>query len=146
MEPTRIPASLNEESVFISISELKLSMRQLMLILFGGVLWFGIATFISNLFHINQFFALLAFSWILLGSFAFAFIRVDGKKLDEYLGEKLAYEFGPKTYVLKEEDPIEDQLIIEDRTTPNTLYDSAYEPVTSAYGGRTSDDVEVTKE
>lgn len=147
MEPTRIPASLNEESVFISASEIKLSPRQLVILLLAGGGWFVVSAFFSSLLHINQFFMMFFFSWILIGGLAMAFMKVDGKKLDEWLGEKWSFEFSPKTYVLKDEgNSIESEYLVEDHSIPDTLYDFSSESVTGKYGGRKLGEVEVTKE
>jgi hypothetical protein len=71
------------------------------------------------------------FSWIFFSGLALAFMKVDGMKLDEYLGEKFNFELHPKTYILKEEgigEDEDDDLLMA--PTGNNLHTFDREPVT----------------
>ena len=127
MEPTRIPASLNEEDIFT----LHMSIRQLVTVLIGFFVWFVVSTFTSGVLGVNSLWTMLFFSWIFMSGIALALVKIDGKKLDEYLGEKLKFEFGPKTYILKEEEK-EDEVVIESISSKigSSLYDFTSEPIT----------------
>src|SRR5208283_3269054 len=125
MEPTRIPASLNEEDVFT----MHMSMRQLVIVVVSGLFWFGAGEFSASIIGINMVLTMIFFSWIFFGGIALAFVKIDGRKLDEYLGEKFNFELNPKTYILKDESLGEDDDLILD-PLPNSLHSFNREPVT----------------
>lgn len=127
MEPTRIPASLNEEDIFT----LHMSIRQLVTVIVGFFVWFVVSTFTSSLLGINSLLTMLFFSWIFMAGIALAMVKIDGRKLDEYLGEKLKFELSPKTYILQGEEK-GDEVVIEDvgSRIGSSLYDFTGEPTT----------------
>jgi hypothetical protein len=126
MEPTRIPASLNEEDVFT----LHMSTRQLVIVVVGALLWFGAGSFSASIIGVNMILTMIFFSWIFFGGLALAFMRVDGMKLDGYLGEKFNFELHPKTYILKEEGLEEEDDDLIAAPFPQSLHSFNREPVT----------------
>jgi hypothetical protein len=99
----RIPASLNEEDVFLSYGPIKLSMRQLCVATGGLFVWFGVAKyFLMPLTHLTMFPALLGTVWVAAIFFALAFVKVQQRPIDQWIGDKLNFQFGTRTYVLRE--------------------------------------------
>ena len=123
MEPTCIPASLNEEDVFA----MHMSIRQLVVVLMGFLVWFVISSFTSSLLGVNDLLTMLFFSWIFMSGIALALVKIDGRKLDEYLDKKLKFELSPKTYILQG-----DEVVIEDVSSRigSSLYGFTSEPAT----------------
>lgn len=102
-ERVRIPSDLNEEDVFFSLGPIKMSIRQLLLVIGGFVIWYMVANyFLTGLIGINIFFAMVATLWIPLIGLSLAFVKVAGRPLDVWIAEKLAFTFGPRTYIMKD--------------------------------------------
>jgi hypothetical protein len=103
MDRVRIPADLNEEDVFFSLGPVKLSIRQLLLLMGSVLVWYLVGRYmISNVFGITLIFAMLVTVWIPGVGFAFAFVKVAGRPLDVWIAEKLSFTFGARTYVMKD--------------------------------------------
>ena len=99
----RIPADLNEEDVFFSFGPIKMSIRQLLLVACGFIIWFMIGKYLlASALGMSVFFAMLATFWIPLIGLSFAFVKVAGRPLDVWIAEKLAFTFGARTYVMKD--------------------------------------------
>lgn len=100
----RIPASLNDEDVFLSWGPIKLSMRQLATATAGVFLWIGVAKYmIMPLLSFTLLPALLATSWILAIFMALAFVKIRQRPIDQWIGEKINFLFSPQTFVLQEQ-------------------------------------------
>jgi hypothetical protein len=92
-----VPADLNTEDEWV----FNLSLRQLILIGGGLVFWFGAAQVIlSNMIGLNILFAMLATIWIPGLAAALAFVTISGRPLDLWAGQKLAFLYGKRTYLL----------------------------------------------
>lgn len=103
-ERVRIPSDLNEEDVFFSFGPIKMSIRQLLLIFGGVILWYLAGKYILGAIGIGLAFGMIASVWIPLVAFAFAFVQVAGRPLDVWIAEKLAFTFGARTYVMRAPD------------------------------------------
>jgi hypothetical protein len=103
MERVRIPTDLTDEDTFFAAGPVKLSLRQLML-LFGGLLiWYGVAAyFLQPLLGLNVIFGMIACSWIMGIFMALAFMKVRGRPVDVWVAEKLTFVFGARTFVLRD--------------------------------------------
>lgn len=101
-ERVRIPSDLNEEDVFFSLGPIKMSIRQLLILFGGAIVWYIVSEYFLGALGINMLFALIATVWIPLGALAFAFMKIAGRPLDVWIAEKLAFTFGARTYVMKD--------------------------------------------
>jgi hypothetical protein len=99
---TRIPTSLDEEDPFLSLSALKLSLRQLLTILLSCLLWvicLKITTFIIPL---SGVFGGLIWSWILILGVFLTFWKKDGRPYEEFLSHKIVFMISSKTFIQKD--------------------------------------------
>jgi hypothetical protein len=102
---TKLPTELDEEQPFLSIAEVKLSLRQMLTMVSGAALWFTALSITANIFSISQIFAGLVWSWILLGAFFFALAKKDGLPYEEYLAQRIVFLISDRQFVLKDEEP-----------------------------------------
>lgn len=103
MERVRIPTDLNEEDHIFSWGPVKLSLRQLLILAFGVLLWYGAADMMLRpIFGLNLAFGMLACSWIMVISLILTFASVRGRPVDVWFAEKIAFHFGARTFVLKD--------------------------------------------
>lgn len=103
MNRIRIPAGLNDEDVFLSWGPIKLSMRQLVTATGGGFLWFGSAKyFVMPIIGLTLFPAMLMTVWVMVMFLILAFIKVNKRPIDVWIGEKISFVFSPRTYILRD--------------------------------------------
>lgn len=95
----QIPVSINEEDSLLQLGPINLSLRQMIMMAAGILLWFLVASMISFL---GQTLAFILTSPMLAVGFAFAFIRRNGRPLDAYLGDVVAFKIEPREYLLRE--------------------------------------------
>lgn len=101
MERVRIPASLNEPDIFLSIGPLKMSMRQLVTT-FGCIfMWVGLSSYMLPSIGLGGFLAYAGTFWLPLAGVAFSFVKIRGRPLDMWLGLKFSFIFGPRTFILR---------------------------------------------
>lgn len=92
-----VPADLNTEDEWV----FNLSLRQLILIGGSLVFWFGTAQVVLNsMLGLNMMFAMLGTVWIPILGGALAFVTISGRPLDLWVGQKLAFLYGKRTYLL----------------------------------------------
>lgn len=102
-ERVRIPSDLNEEDVFFSLGPIKLSIRQLLLVIGSILIWYMVSQYlITGVFGLTMIFSLMTTCWIPLSGATLAFVRVAGRPIDIWIAEKLAYTFGPRTYLMRD--------------------------------------------
>jgi len=111
MENVRIPTDLTGEDTFFSWGPINLSLRQLILIAVGILMWYGSAAyFLQPIFGLNLVFGLFATSWILGVSLALAFVKVRGKSVDVWVAEKLSFAFSPRIFEMRDPHATRDGL------------------------------------
>ncbi len=102
----RVPADLNTDDVFLSLGLVKLSLVQLVTVAFGLLLWVGVAKYMMPsvpLLHLNGLGAYIASAWIPLTAIALVTVKVKGRPLDWWVGQKFSFYFGARTYILREQ-------------------------------------------
>ncbi|WP_217924672.1 PrgI family protein [Miltoncostaea oceani] len=109
-QPTRLPSGLNDEGYFLTTSMISLTLRQLMALLGGGMLFYLGAEILNN-FLPGPIAWVLALP-ILLTGVAFAFIKRKGRPIDDWLGDKLRFLIEPTVYTMRDpnaEEPESDE-------------------------------------
>jgi len=99
---TRIPTSLDEEDPFLSLSMLKLSLRQMLTILLSGMVWIILVKLTTFIVPISNIFGALIWSWVLIGGLFLAFWKKDGRPYEEYLSHKIVFMISSKTFIQKD--------------------------------------------
>lgn len=99
---TRLPTSLDDEDPFLSISEIKLSLRQMLTIVLGFLIWWLLQSATVAILPISPFFGYLLWSWILLGALFMAIIKKDGRPYEEYLSKKIVFLLSDRYFILKD--------------------------------------------
>lgn len=122
MDNTRvkIPASLNDEDVFLSWGPVRMSMRQVVTILAGLFGWIGIAKyFVMPLLGFSLIFSMVACAWLPILAIAFAFVKVRQRPLENWLGDKISFHWSARTFILSnanvENQTIQDSDLYSDR-------------------------------
>ena len=99
---TRIPANLNEEDPFLSLAELKLSLRQLLTIILSGMVWMLVTQGTTWILPVNSIFAGLIWSWILIGGLFLAIWKKDGRPYEEHLSNKIVFFISDRHFIQKD--------------------------------------------
>lgn len=101
-EKTRIPAELDTEDPFLSVAELKLSLRQGLTILMTLFLWFMIMQLTVFLLPVSTIFAGVIWSWIVISGLFLALVKKDGRPYEEHLSNRIVYLLSSKTFVQRD--------------------------------------------
>ncbi len=125
-EPTRIPASLNEEVIFLALGPIKLPMREMLAFAGGLSLWYMIGKIVGIQLFGGQLFGLLLFSPILYATWVIGKKKKDGKPFEQWLADKVVFAFESRQYTLLDKrdytDAIDDvRFTIEDDDTGGYL-------------------------
>lgn len=99
---TRIPANLDEEDPFLSLAEIKLSLRQLLTVLFSGMFWLLLTQGTTWILPVNVVFAGLIWSWVIFGGLFLTIWKKDGRPYEEYLSNKIVYRISDKYFIQKD--------------------------------------------
>jgi PrgI family protein len=83
----KVPTSLNEEDPFLSMAEIKLSLRQLLTILLTGLAWMLLTQLTQFLLPVNAIFAAIIWSWTIFAGLFLTFWKKDGRPYEEYLSK-----------------------------------------------------------
>jgi hypothetical protein len=102
---TKLPTELDEEQPFLSIAEVKLSLRQMLTMVTGAMAWFFALSITSSIFSISEPFSGLLWSWILVCGFFFALAKKDGLPYEEYLAQRIVFLISDRQFVLRDEEP-----------------------------------------
>lgn len=102
---TKLPTELDEEQPFLSISELKLSLRQMLTVVAGAMLWFMMLSITASIFSIDEIFSGIVWSWVLFGGIFFALAKKDGLPYEEYLAQRIVFLISDRHFVLRDEEP-----------------------------------------
>lgn len=109
---TKLPTDLDAEQPFLSLAEVKLSLRQMLTIVGAFALWLTFFKVTTWILPVSGILAGLLWSWIIIAGFFFALVPKDGVPYEEYLGRKVAFLMSERHYILK--DPEHDGRTIED--------------------------------
>lgn len=99
--PTKMPIYVEEETPFISVSEFKASLRQMLTVIFGGLLWYlaAKATVALPLLPFTMTFALIIWGWLPIGAILLAFGRRKGMPMEKYLADRISHALSARVYV-----------------------------------------------
>lgn len=101
---TKMPTHVEDETPFIVWQELKLSLRQVLTLFLGLVIWYmAVKVTTTILPFLSGIFAYLMWSWIVIGAFALAFLKRHGMPMEQYLASKIAHSVSPQYYVPMDE-------------------------------------------
>lgn len=117
MEPqqkTRLPANLDEEDPFLSIAEIKLSLRQMLTIMFSLMIWYAVGQATIMVLPISFFLASILWSWIIFAGLFFALFKKDGRPYEEYLSQKMVFLVSERYFILKDSRAHHDSRGIDD--------------------------------
>jgi hypothetical protein len=109
---TRLPTALDEEDPFLSLAEIKLSLRQMLTIMLGGFSWWIAEMLTSTILPISGLFSGLLWSWLVVAGIYMAIRKKDGRPYEEYLSKKIVFLISDRHFILK--DPKASHGLIED--------------------------------
>ena len=98
---TRLPASLDEEDPFLSIAEIKLSLRQMLTLMISMMVWVFVSK-ITIMFIPIGFVAYILWFWIIITGVFFALYKKDGRPYEEYLSQKMVFLVSERYFILKD--------------------------------------------
>jgi hypothetical protein len=99
-EPTRIPASLNEEDLFLSLGPIKLSMREMLAFAIGLSTWYMVGKIIGVQIFGAQLFGLILLSPVLYVTWVIGKKKKEGKPFEQWLADKIVFSFESRQYTL----------------------------------------------
>lgn len=111
---TRLPANLDEEDPFLSLAEIKLSLRQMLTIMFSLMVWGGLCQMTITILPLSFFLAGLLWSWVILVGVFFALFKKDGRPYEEYLSQKVVFLVSERYFILKDSRAHKDSRGIDD--------------------------------
>jgi hypothetical protein len=91
MSEARILNCPDEEDPFLSLSVLRLSLRQLLVIVLSGVVWVFCLKTTVTIAPISNILSGLIWSWIVLFGVVLAFRQKDGRPYEEYLAQRVIF-------------------------------------------------------
>lgn len=100
---TRLPITVEEEDPFISVSELKISLRQTMMLFFGLFVWYVAVRITLGILPLWSIFGYVLWAWIPAGTIALAFGKRHGLPLEQYLAEKIIHKTRAGIYVPRDD-------------------------------------------
>ena len=103
MERVVIPSALNEEDPFLPLGPIDFNIRQVVTMVISLFMWIGISSvMVQPLLGLTTGFSLLATAWLPTLGAIFAFVRVKGRPIDHWIGQKISFHFSARTFILKE--------------------------------------------
>jgi hypothetical protein len=109
---TRLPTYVDKPDPFLSIGEIKMSLKQMLTLVFGMITWFAAcsvtAWIIGFAVAVPTPLMWVMFSWIIAGTFVLVWRRKDlngnGIRIgyEEYLTKKLMFSASPSHYIVKD--------------------------------------------
>ena len=98
-EKTRLVADTDEERGMIIQTEfLKLSIRQVLLIVLTVTIWFGLMSATASLLSVSSVFTGLLWSWLALGGLYLALWRKDGRPVEYALTDRLIFQISDRHF------------------------------------------------
>lgn len=107
---TKLPQELDEEQPFLSISELKLSLRQMLTLVTGATIWFTLLSLTSSLFGLSSVFSGIVWSWVLILTIFFAIAKKDGLPYEEYVAQRIIFLISDRQFILRDEKTINQEV------------------------------------
>lgn len=100
---TKLPTDIEEDQPFLSILSFQLSLRQLLTIVAGVILWVILMQITSAIIGLNPIFTGLIWSWVFFGSVYISLRKKDGLPYEEYLAQRIIFLISDKRYVLRDD-------------------------------------------
>ena len=98
-EKTRLVATTDEErGTIIDWEFVKLSIRQVLLLILTGGIWYGMAAATTALLSVSTIFSGLLWSWILIGGLYLALWKKDGRPVEYYLTDWLIFQISDRHF------------------------------------------------
>lgn len=97
--PTIIPTFVDQEDPFFNKFGIKLSLRQLMMLIFTAFAWMMLADLIKTIFSFTFTFSLVVWSPVGLAGVIIAILRREEMPLEKWLTLKLRHQIRPRQYV-----------------------------------------------
>lgn len=107
---TKLPQEMDEEQPFLSISEVKLSLRQMLTLVTGGTIWFAALSITGSLFGLSSVFAGIIWSWIIGLTIFFAIAKKDGMPYEEYLAQRIVFLISDRKFILRDDERVKTEI------------------------------------
>lgn len=134
----RIPADLSEPSSIVNVGPIRITPQRIATIGAGIMVWFVLSRgVVGPILGLGKILSLIAMApWTLVPAFAFAFVTVKHRPLDQWLGDWLVYRFSPGLYIdadqtasdLYRDEEMEARLALEEPDVRVTHYDFEQRP------------------
>jgi hypothetical protein len=96
---TKMPTYVESEPPFIVWQELKISLRQVLTLFFGLVIWYIFAKVTVGILPFSTVFGFLIWGWVPLGAGLLAFGKKKGMPLEQYIADSIMHRVSPQLYV-----------------------------------------------
>lgn len=103
---TKLPQEMDEEQPFLSVSEIKLSLRQMLTLVTGATIWFAALSLTGSIFGLSSVFSGIIWSWILILTVFFAIAKKEGIPYEEYLAQRIVFLISDRKFILRDEDRV----------------------------------------
>lgn len=98
--PTRLPSGLNEEDPFLIISDFSLSLRKMLTLTFGALIWWLAASALGLV--LGGLLSWLLTAWLMVLAGVLTFVSRGGRPLEEWLVDKILFQIQPTRYTLRD--------------------------------------------
>lgn len=96
---TRLPIFIEQENPFLSVWELKVSLRQSLMVMFTFMAWFLLKTLLCAFLPIAPLFGFLLFIWLPLGGLFLAFKKKNGRPYEEHIANWLIFKTSDNDWI-----------------------------------------------
>lgn len=101
-ERTRIPMHVESEDPFLSVAELKVSLRQMLTLFMSLIPWWIAAKITVAFLPVGFMFAGILWSWVILGGVLLAFKKKDGVPYEQYLSERIVFAISTRHFIARD--------------------------------------------
>jgi hypothetical protein len=111
---TPFPTSLDEEPPIFQQWGIALSLRQLLLFLFGVAIWGTLMKVTASVFSLNMVFTAVFWGWIPVLAAVVALVKKDGRPLEFYITDRLLYLTADREFIHKDPDADQREGVIDE--------------------------------
>jgi Na+-transporting NADH:ubiquinone oxidoreductase subunit NqrB len=101
--PIPVPTISNKEATFIPVWEWGISLRQVLSVISGLVIYYVLLKMVGAVLPINHSFIMIVLCPIVILGFVFAFVKKDDQPLEVYLSDRIEYFLSDKVYAVVDE-------------------------------------------
>lgn len=109
--PTRLPSGLNEEDPFLVVSDFSLSLRKVLTLVFGGIVWWAAAWLVGLV--LGGLVAWIITFPVMIGAAVLGFVNRGGRPLEHWMVDKILFRISPRQYTLHDPTATRSERVID---------------------------------